>query len=255
MKHIMPHDGLVNRNPPWTYAAVQAGSPIGDALGRLGLPAREFPRGAHLFRTGDNPKSVYLVQSGSLKLYVLSSNGSEQIIGFRFAGDILGMEALEAPGYGCSALVLEAARIQVVPHDLLEEIWSNDPALQRELLGHIGRRVAELEEHALMLGGMDAAERLAVFLTRLSARLHGEDAAQREICLSMSRYDIGSYLGIALETVSRLLGQFENKGLIRVERRRVRIVDRDRLCALAGLMEPPTARGLPVRIQAVHGHA
>jgi CRP/FNR family transcriptional regulator len=238
-----------------TPANAQRG--LAATLRELKPGLRELARGTHLFQTIDTPDFVYLIESGSLKLYLLSPEGDEQTIGFRFAGDILGLEALGACEYGCAAVALEHTRVRAVPRQMLAEMGQRDPALQHELFSQVSRRIAELEEQMLMLGRLGAAERLAAFLVRLSARLLGRESGRAAISLSMSRYDIASYLGMAFETVSRLLGQFEHDGLIRVERRRVFIENRERLHALAGIAQSGGGLRLvpAARAHATHGHA
>jgi CRP/FNR family transcriptional regulator len=259
MKRAIVNNGIENQRPIWApahpgLASVEpVGGGIGDAMEELKLPVREVRRGAHLFRANDVPDFVYLIRSGSVKLYLLSPNGDEQTIGFRFAGDIVGIEALGACEYGTAAIALEPTRVQAVPRQWLEQRSQRDAALQHKLFSHVSRRVAELEEQMLVLGRLGAVERLAAFLVRLSDRLFDRDTKRPAITLSMSRYDIASYLGMAFETVSRLFSQLEEEGLIRVERRRVYIEDRERLGTLAGLGHGFAGRMIPAH--AAPGHA
>ena len=191
-------------------------------------PRRWFSRGQYLFRSGEPCTGIYLVQEGCVKVSTLSLSGDEQIVRFCLPGELLGIEAVSEPRHSSSAVALEATRVRPLPVATLHTLCQRSPDATRHLLRLISRRIADLQEHMLLLGRKTAPERLAGFLTDLRRR-----TLKQELQLGMSREAIGSYLGIALETVSRLLHQFEDEKLIRVNGRRVSLLKPDRLRELA----------------------
>jgi CRP/FNR family transcriptional regulator len=191
-------------------------------------PPRVLARGEHLFHSGGRGDAVYLVEQGSIKVYRLSAAGDEQVLDFQLAGDVLGLDALGTVDHGCSAVTLEPTRVRALPLTKLRALCERSPRLHHGILQLASRRIGELQQHMLALGRLNAAERLAGFLLNLATRTQS-----RELRLSMSRYAVGCYLGLALETVSRLLHDFEAQGLIRVHGRDVALVKPDRLRALA----------------------
>ncbi len=226
-------------------------------LGASVLVPRRLMRGEHLFHTNDKRTALYVVEYGSVKLYATSVNGDEQVMGFQFAGDLLGVDALGASTYGCSAMALEPTRVCALHAGVLDELCQYLPELQHQLLRLASKRVAELQEQMLLLAKKSATERLATFLVNLSRRLQVQDRTDADFYLSMSRYAIGCYLGLALETVSRILQQFQSKRLISIHGRRVRIRDYERLRLLAGV-GTESAKESPANPPPLHlgrGHA
>lgn len=189
---------------------------------------RRYARQQYLYRAGEPCSGIYLIEEGSVKVSTLSPNGDEQIVRFYLPGEILALEALGESRHSSSAMALETTRVRSLSLPALEALSERSPGLYRRLLHLVSRRIAELQEHMLMLGRKTAPERLAGFLTDLTLRTR-----TRELTLSMSRDAIGSYLGIALETVSRLLHQFENDNLITLRGRHVAVMEPARLRQLA----------------------
>ncbi|MFL6623014.1 MAG: Crp/Fnr family transcriptional regulator [Sulfurifustis sp.] len=221
-----PQTRSIARQNPAAHAAgmMDALDELRNAFGG----ARRFTRQQYLFRAGEPCASIYVIEEGSVKVSTLSSNGDEQIVRFYLPGEMLALEALGESHHSSSAMALEATTVRVLPLTNLPALYERSPDVYRKLLQLVSRRIAELQEHMLMLGRKSAAERLASFLTDLTLRTH-----RQEFTLSMSRDAIGSYLGIALETVSRLLHQFEHEKLICLHGRRVNIVEPARLRRLA----------------------
>ena len=191
-------------------------------------PVRRFARQQYLFRTGETCTGIYLVQEGSVKVSTLSPNGDEQIVRFYLPGELLALEALGEARHNSSAVALETTSVRILSLPALHALYARSPGLYRRLLQLVSQRITELQQHMLMLGRKTAPERLASFLTDLATRTHAHD-----LTLPMSRDAIGSYLGIALETVSRLLHQFEAQKLISVDGRRVSLVEPARLRRVA----------------------
>lgn len=218
----------LSSRPP-AHASPPAGAqPRPDELHAAFGPERRLARHQYLYRAGEECRGIYLIEQGSVKVYTLSANGDEQIVRFHLPGEILALEALGESRYSSSAMALEPTRVRLLSLPALNALYARSPTLYRRILQLVGRRIAELHEHMLMLGRKTAAERLAAFLTDLALR-----TGSRELTLSMSRDAIGSYLGIALETVSRLLHQFAHERLICLHGRRISVVEPARLRALA----------------------
>jgi CRP/FNR family transcriptional regulator len=149
-------------------------------------------------------------------------------------GELVGLDALEHDNHMCAAVAMETVHVCELPLAQLEEMCHRLPGLPHRILRLIGREVAAKHAMLLLLGKRSAKERLATFLLNLASRFRQRGFSEKEFNLSMPRDDIANYLGLARETVSRLLTRFEVDGLLSVQRRRVRIHDMDRLQALAG---------------------
>lgn len=203
-----------------------------DAIIRRRRPLR---RGEPLYRSGDRFHSVYVVRSGSIKSCAPADLGQEQITGFHLPGELVGLDAIHVGEHRCGATALETTSVCEVPFTQLESLAGKLPALQQQLHRLMSREVLRDHEHLLVLGKKGAEERLATFLVSLSNRFHERGYSATEFHLSMSRGDIGNYLGLAVETVSRLFTRMQSQGWISVDRKLVRIVDLLRLHELAGV--------------------
>lgn len=195
---------------------------------------RPLQRGEPLFREGDRLQSLYAVRSGSFKIYCLGEEGSEKILGFYLPGELLGLAGLGHGQHRATASALETASVCAIPFDRLQELADHLPSLNHQLHRIMGQRIAHDQKTLVLLGDKSAQERLATFVLNLSERLAERGFSAREFNLSMSRQDIANYLGLTLETVSRTFTQFQKAGLLRVDRRLIRILNRDRLTAAAG---------------------
>lgn len=195
---------------------------------------RPLARGEHLFRSGDRFQSVYAVRSGSLKTYATSEDGQEQVMGFQLPGELVGLDAIADSIHPLSAKALETTSVCEIPFVELESLSGELPSLQRQLLRLMSQEIRDDEHNMVVLGQKSAEERLAAFLISLSARFQRRGFSPNQFNLSMSRGDIGNYLGLALETVSRLFTRFQNEELLRVDRKHIELLDRDRLCAYSG---------------------
>lgn len=212
---------------PKLSTALHAHSGDDELMAAFG-PERRLARQQYLFRAGEACTGIYLVVEGSVKVSTLSANGDEQIVRFHLPGELLGLEALGELHRSSSAMALEGTRVRPLSLSALHALSANSPDLYRRLLRIVSRHMVELQEHMLMLGRRSAAERLASFLSDLTNRTRTS-----ELTLSMSRDAIGSYLGITLETVSRLLHRFEKEQLIVVDGRRVRLMQPSKLRQIA----------------------
>lgn len=204
-----------------------------DLLDKIVKNRRIFKRGDYLYRLNHPFQSVYAIRSGSVKTYVLMDDGRLQITGFHIAGELLGLSAVNTRVYSCEARALETTSVCEIPFDRLEELGQQVPSLQYQMLRIMSREIAHNQELMLLLGKKNAEERLATYLISLSSRFAKRSYSATEFNLSMSRGDIGNYLGMAEETVCRVLARFEQDGLIAMQRRLVRLKDVDRLAAVA----------------------
>jgi CRP/FNR family transcriptional regulator len=193
---------------------------------------RPLHRGDFLFRTGDRFRSLYVVKTGSIKTFAPSPEGGEQVLGFHLPGEIIGLDAIDTEAHACSAKVLETSAICEIPFSRLEELSASIPSLQHQMFRLLSKEISHDTDMLLLLGKKNAEERLAAFLVSLSRRLAKRGLSPTDFYLSMSRHEIGNYLGLAVETVSRLFTRFQDEGLLRVDRKHVELIDLDSLEAL-----------------------
>ena len=191
-------------------------------------------RGNHVFHIGDTFRAIYAIGSGSVKTYTITEDGYEQITGFHLAGEIIGLDAICAGHHPCGARTLETTSVCEIPFNRLEEISQEVPGLGRQLLRIMSREIHAEGELLTLLGKKSAEERLAALLVSLSARFQKRGLSPREFHLSMSRNDIGNYLGLAVETVSRLFSRFQQQGWISARHKHIRLEDMEQLKELAG---------------------
>ncbi|MCP4289789.1 MAG: fumarate/nitrate reduction transcriptional regulator Fnr [Gammaproteobacteria bacterium] len=200
-----------------------------DRLDRIIKRSRPLHRGDHLFREGDSFQCLYIVKTGSVKTYAPSEDGGEQVLGFHLPGELIGLDAIENASHNCSAKVLETAAICELPFGHLEELSTSMPSLQHQMYRLLSREISQDEHMLTLLGKNNAEERLAAFLLSLSKRFKRRGFSPYDFYLSMSRHEIGNYLGLAVETVSRLFTRFQDEGLLEVERKHIQLLDLARL--------------------------
>ena len=193
-------------------------------LDDLVLTRRKVKRGDTLYRAGDTFGSLYAIRSGFFKSRVVLEDGRDQVTGFHMAGEVMGLDGIWADRHSADAIALEDSVVCVIPYARLEQ-----PDLQRQLHKVLSRELVRDQSVKMLLGTMRAEERLAAFLLNLSQRFLARGYSQAEFHLRMTRDEIGSYLGVSLETVSRLFSRFQLEGLINVRQKHVRICDFARL--------------------------
>jgi CRP/FNR family transcriptional regulator len=189
--------------------------------------------GVALYRAGSKMQSVYAIRSGFVKSSVLLDDGREQVTGFHMTGDLLGLDAIGTGNHMCDATALEDSEVCEITLSALEQLSRDIPTLQRHFHRIMSREIARDYGAMLSLGSLRAEERLAAFLLNLSQRFAERGYSASEFNLRMKREEIGSYLGLKLETVSRALSQMRQDGLIEVRQKNIRITDPKRLRALA----------------------
>jgi len=192
---------------------------------RVVYARRRVKRGEPLFSVGDAFKAVYAVRSGFFKTCVVDGEGREQVTGFSMGGELLGMEGIGRDSYNSTAVALEDSEVCVMPYALIEEIAAEVPALQRRVNAVLAREIVRDHGVMMLLGSMSAEQRLATFLINLSRRFTARGYSPSDFNLRMTREEIGSHLGLKLETVSRLFSRFQEDGLVEVQQKHVRIVD------------------------------
>lgn len=194
---------------------------------------RRVRRGEALFNAGDAFNAVYAVRVGFFKSSVVDREGREQVTGFFMGGELLGMDGVGTGTYNGAAIALEDSEVCVMPFALVEEMAREVPALQRHLHSVLSREIVRDHGVMMLLGSMRAEERLATFLLNLSRRFTRRGYSSSDFHLRMTREELGSYLGLKLETVSRLFSKFQEDGLLEVNQKHVRIRDSE---ALEGLL-------------------
>lgn len=195
---------------------------------------RPLERGQPIFRTDHPFSSLYVVRSGSFKTFTTNEQGDSQVLGFHLPGEILGFDAVSNDRHQCTAEALERSTVCEVPYARLAQVAAQVPDLQRQLMRVISREVQRDHEHLVMMGRRQAQERLAIFLKSLSDRYRRLQRDPAVLTLGMSRYELANYLGLVVETVSRLFTRMQSLGVLEVHRKTVRIVDFARLEALSG---------------------
>jgi CRP/FNR family transcriptional regulator len=190
---------------------------------------RKVARGDSLYRNGEKFSALYAIRTGFFKTTVAAEDGRDQVTGFQMAGEVIGLDGIVSEHHTCDAVALEDAEVCVMNFDRIEELSREINALQRHVHKIMGREIVREHGVMLLLGSMRAEERLAAFLLNLVQRLHARGFSQSELVLRMTREEIGSYLGLKLETVSRTFSKFVEEGIVEVKQRHVRILNPDAL--------------------------
>ncbi len=182
-------------------------------------------KGETLYRMGEPLSAVYAIRFGTLKTHVTMEDGRTQITGFHLPGEVIGLDGLGEMQHASDATALEDAEVCVVRFDDLQSLSNHLPSLQGQFLRLMSKEISQDQVMLITLGSMRAEERLAAFLVNMSERLSARGYSSTEFVLRMSREEIGSYLGLKLETVSRLFSRFAEAGLIQIRQRHVKIID------------------------------
>lgn len=206
----------------------------------LGLNAEEFEqvdaviqqskrlkKGEYLFHAGENFSSLFAIRTGFFKTAVSTQDGRDQVTGFFMSGELMGMDGVGEGNYTCNAVALEDSEVCELPFSRMDELSKHLPRLNLHFFRLMSREIVRDQNVMLLLGNMRAEERLAAFLLNLSDRLHHRGFAANDFILRMSREEMGSYLGLKLETVSRTLSRFNQEGWISVEHKHIQILRPD----------------------------
>ncbi len=203
-------------------------------LDRVVQVKRLVEREQRLFVAGQPFRALYVVRSGAFKTYAIDKHGETQVLGFHLPSEIMGLDAIAGESHQCTAEALEKSSACEVPLERLEQVARELPGLQHELMRVISREVHYDQRHLVMIGRRVALHRLAIFLHSLSARLRRAHRDPHLFVLPMSRKDLSNYLGLVIETVSRLFTRLAELGVIEVDRKTIRILDPAKLDQLAG---------------------
>ena len=186
---------------------------------------RKIKRQQHLYRSGDPFEAIYAIRAGSFKTDVILEDGRDQVTGFQMTGEVLGLDGISGEQHSCNAIALEDSEVCVIPFSRLEELSRQVESLQHQFHKIMSREIVRDHGVMMLLGSMRAEERLAAFLLNMSQRFTARGFSPSEFHLRMTRDEIGSYLGLKLETVSRAFSRFQDEGLVAVQQNHIRILD------------------------------
>lgn len=203
-----------------------------ERLDDLVSTRRRIKRGDHLYRAGEPFDAIYAIRSGFFKTDVLLEDGRDQVTGFQMAGELLGLDGISTEHHTCNAIALEDSEICAIPFSRLESLSREIHTLQHHFHKVMSREIVRDHGVMMLLGTMRAEERLAAFLLNLSQRFTARGFSHAEFYLRMTRDEIGSYLGLKLETVSRAFSRFQEEGHIAVQQKHIRILNVNGLKAL-----------------------
>lgn len=218
--------------------AADAGAPIAidPQLAPLAFPVRRVRAGEVLHLAGDRCDAIYIVRAGYFKTVSVQASGIEQIVAFPMRGDAIGLDGIDDRHYQTHAIALETSLVAVISLDRLSGLGNALPAVERLMHFMFSREVRQQQQMLLLLGSLSADARVAAFLLHLVDKMGRLGFSRTSLILRMSRQEIGSYLGIKLETVSRCLSSFASAGLIEVDLRSIVLRD---ICALRDVAAPP----------------
>jgi len=205
-----------------------------EALDKVIKRGRPIQKGELLFKQGDSFKAVYAIRTGAIKTYTVASSGEEQITGFHLASELVGLSGYSEDTYPLSAKALETTTVCELPLEQLESLCDELPGLRKQLMRNMSSEIRQDQQMMLQLSKKSADERMAYFLLDLSTRFERRGFSAKAFRLSMSRVDISNYLGLAVETVSRIFTRFQKNQLIKTEGKEITLVDIEELRHLAG---------------------
>ncbi len=200
-----------------------------DRLEDIVRQGRVFDRGEHIFDQSTPFRSCFAVRSGAVKTSIVTESGEEQVTGFYLPGELIGLDSMSDNHYACTARALERTNVCEFPVDKLEELTVKLPDLQHHLYYLMSQEIRNSHQLALLLSKNTAEERIAALLLSLSSRFQRRRLSGTRFRLPMPRNDIANFLGLAVETVSRVFTRFQQQGLIKARGREVELQDLDAL--------------------------
>ena len=212
-----------------------------DQLDNIIERKKPIHKGDELFKAGDHLRSLFAIRSGSVKSYTITENGEEQITGFHLAGDLVGFDAISREHHPSFAEALETSMVCEIPYETLDDLCGKMPKLRQQILRLMSDEIGADQNMLLLLSKKSAEERLASFIYELSRRFGERGFSSREFRLTMTRGDIGNYLGLTVETISRLLGRFQKAGMIAVQGKYITVLDVESLALAAGRQQSSDA--------------
>jgi CRP/FNR family transcriptional regulator len=196
-----------------------------ERIDRIIGARRKVKRGEMLYHNGEKFSNLYAIRTGFFKTCITSEDGRDQVTGFQMAGEVIGLDGIVLDHHTCDAVALEDAEICAMPFAQIEDLSREVTALQHHVHKIMSREIVREHGVMLLLGSMRAEERLAAFLLNLAQRLHARGFSKSELVLRMTREEIGSFLGLKLETISRTFSKFVDDGIVDVKQRHVHILD------------------------------
>ena len=200
---------------------------------------RKLEANTQIYQPGEKFYGIYAVRTGGVKTFLTKKTGEQQILGFHLPGEIFGLDGLEHYAHRCYATTMDNTSYCVIPFDRLDELCGELPELRKQIYKLFGHELNCDHAHELLLGQQTAHERLATFLLSISSRFKHRGFSPNSFMLPMSRHDIACYLGIAVETVSRLFKSFQQQGVLQINRKQVDILDMDQLREMVANCEDP----------------
>ncbi len=207
-----------------------------DKLDSIVQRGKPLQKGEHLYQEGGPFSSVYAVRSGALKAYRVTDDGREQVTGFYFPGEILGMDGIAKNSHACSARALETSAVCEIPFSALAELSTKMPTLQRHFFQLMSREITEDQQLITLLSKNTAEERIAALMLSISARNARRKLSSTRFRLPMSRIDIGNYLGLTVETVSRVFSRLQKLDILEVSNKEITILDVHALQNIANII-------------------
>jgi len=204
---------------------------------------RKVARDEFLYRIGDRFTALYAVRVGHFKTYQENLDGDRQITGFQMPGELLGMDAISTERHQCDAVALQDSEVCEIPFARLEQLFGQMPLLLRHFHRMMSHEITSEQNVIMLLGNMRAEQRFAAFLVNLSSRYAARGYSPTRFQLRMTRQDVGNYLGLTIESISRLISRFRKQGLLAVEQRDVEVVDLAALKKLAAGVDACAAPG------------
>jgi CRP/FNR family transcriptional regulator len=204
-----------------------------EELEKIVQRSKPIGRNRQIYMEGDQFSSIYVVRSGSVKVFTTDDDGDEHVIGFFFPGEIFGLESIDGASYSSDAVAMETSSVCELPFDRLNAIASRIPVLQARIYRILSSEIRKDQQLQMLLGKTKVEERIGTFLLNLSERHKRRKLSPDIFRLSMTRQDIANYLGVAVETVSRTFSRLQKDNIVSVDKRELQILDRERLAGVA----------------------
>lgn len=204
-----------------------------DRLNGIVQRGKPLQKGEYLYRAQDPFDSVFAIRSGAVKAVSISETGDEQVTGFYLPGEVVGLDGLAADTYTNSVIALETSSVCEIPFNRLEELSLQIPTLQRHFFQLMSREITQEQQVITLLSKSSAEARIASLLLSISARNGRRNLSTHNFILPMSRTDIGNFLGLTIETVSRVFTRLQKNNVITVDKKEISIVDMDSLQTIA----------------------
>lgn len=198
---------------------------------------RALNKGEYLYREGEEFKSIYAIRAGSFKTFKTTQDGTEQVTGLYLPGEIMGMDGISSNRHGSSAIALETGSYCEIPFHQLEDLSARIPSLQGRFFRLMGQEIVKDQQMLTLVSSNAAEERVAALLLSISSRNHRRKLSSTQFRLPMTRADIGSYLGVTLETVSRVFSRLQKQQIVKVDNKEIQVLDMSALRRIAKLHE------------------